>query len=373
MHEVQIIPLAGPPSGRPNELNFEGTASMPFPSGDCGFLLGHENRILEPMIQKIIDGSMTPEQLPILLYGVPGTGRTHLLKGMLETRLETRRKKQTNAANSKKSRQDALYLTCSDFYRQFSEAIAVRDPESFRKRYRQAKLLLLDDLEQLLGKTAAQTELRLLLDEFSGIIVITAQTLPGRIESAKKESILPELTERILAGTTVPIFPPGEAVRAYFLRDLASALKIPFTEPVLQTAAQHIIGTLPQVYAAVVQKYGEAKSANKPLGLKFWQQFAQKQKPNGTQNLTDIAKRTATYFSLKLSDLKGQSRCKTIALARSIAVYLAKSELGLTYREIGHFFGKRDPSTVRHLFEKIRSGLQTDMELRDHLFRLEDG
>ena len=367
MHEVQTIPLAGPPSGMPNELNFEGTAISPFHPGNYEFLLGHENMILKPLIQNIIDGNFMPEQLPILLYGVPGTGRSHLLTGILETW----RKKQKGKTPHRKFRQESHSLTCSDFHRQFTEAIDTKDTESFRKRYRQAKLLLLDDIELLLGKPAAQTELRLLLDEFAGIIVITAQNLPGNITSGKSEPISQDLAERIQSGTTVPIFPPGKAVRARYLRDLASALNIPFTEPLLQSASQHIIGTFPQVYAAVVQKYGEAKSANEPLNLKFWQQFSQEQKPNTRQNLMALAKRTATYFSMKPGDLKGASRCKTVALARSIAVYLAKSQLGLTYKEIGHFFGKRDPSTVRHLFEKVRDALPTDTELRDHLFRLE--
>jgi chromosomal replication initiator protein len=140
----------------------------------------------------------------------------------------------------------------------------------------------------------------------------------------------------------------------------------------LNAAAKELAGTIPQIYAAVAQKYVEAKSANEPLNSDFWLQFFKKRQPYCAKDISDIAKRTAIYFSLKLSDLKGESRCKTVALARSLAVYLAKSQLRLTFKEIGHFFGKRDPSTVRHLFEKVQRNLQTDTELRDHLFRMEE-
>jgi len=361
MDEVQIIPFPG----RPLEFDYEGAAQVCFPSSGHGFLLGQENRILEPLIQEIIGGRIAPERQPIFLYGIQGTGRTHLLQGILATW----RKNQT----SDSVRRQSYYLTCADFHRQFTEAVATRTTGDFRRRYCQAKLLLLDDLEQLSGKPAAQTELRLLLDDFTaekGIFVMTAQTLPNDLEAGKAESLLAGLTERIMGGTTIPVFPPGISVRRRFLRDLALAFPVPFTEPLLDSTAKGLTGTIPQLYAVVAQKYVEALGTSKPLTSAFWRQFSRKQESSKPRDLTDIAKRTATYFSLKLSDLKGQSRYKTVALARCLAVYLAKTQLQLTFREIGQFFGKRDPSTVRHLFEKTQHELQTDAELRDHLFRL---
>ena len=363
MDEVQIIPF----SGATFEFEYEGASRVRFPPAQHGFLLGQENRILEPLIQEIVDGRIAPERQPVFLYGVPGTGRTHLLKGMLETW----RKNQT----SDSVRRLSYYSTCADFHRHFTEAAATRTTSEFRQRYCRAKLLLFDDLEQLLGKPAAQTELRRLLDEFAkgeGIVVITAQTLPSNREFGKTESLCADLTVRILAGTTIPMVPPGEAVRRQFLRNLASALGIPIEASALNSAARELTGTIPQLYAAVARKYAETKAANEPLPADFWLQFSRRQQSHGSQDLIEVAKRTATYFSLKLNDLKGQSRCKTVVLARSLAVYLARSQLRLTFKEIGHYFGKRDPSTVRYLFEKVEHNLQSDSEIRDHMSRLEN-
>ena len=360
MNEVQTIPF----SGRPLEFNYEGAGRVRFPSPEHGFLLGRENGILEPLMIEILNGRIAPERLPILLYGVVGTGRSHLLQGILATW----RKNQKNET----FRRQSYYLTCADFYRQFTEAAATRTTDEFRRRYHRATLLLLDDLEQLLGKASTQTELRLLLDDAEGIVVLTAQTLPNDMGTGKGGPFSTDLAERIQGGTTIPIFPPGEAVRQRFLQELASALRIPTTETLLYTVAKELTCTIPQLYAAVAQKYMEAKTSSEPLDYSFWQQFSKRHQPGNPQDLEKIAKRTATYFSLTLRDLKGHSRCQTVSLARSIAVYLARSQQRLTFKEIAHFFGKRDPSTVRHLFEKVQHGLQTDPELRDHLFRLQD-
>ena len=362
MDEVQIIPF----SGKPLELDFEGAGTARFLSSEHGFLLGRENGILEPLIQEILDGRMAPERQPIVLYGVPGTGRTHLLQGILAAW----RKHQTNET----VRRQGYYSSCADFARYFSESVATRTTDEFRRRYHRAKLILLDDLELLSGKPAAQTELRLLLDTFAtgeGMIVMTAQNLPTDSNTGQTGKFSADLAARLQGGTTIHIFPPGEAVRRRFLQDLASALQIHCTDTQLNTTAKELTGTIPQLYAAVVQKYVETKAANKPLDSSFWRQFATKPQSCKPQNVSEIVKRTATYFSLKQSDLKGQSRSKTIVLARSIAVYLVKTQTPLTFKEIGHFFGKRDPSSVRHLFEKIQRDLQTSPELRDHLFRLE--
>ena len=366
MNEVQIFSF----SGKPLTLDYGGAGHVRFPVSEHGFLLGQENGILEPLIQEILDGTIVPERQPILLYGMPGTGRTHLLKGILETW----RKNQQNAT----IRRQAYYSSCADFARHFSESVATRTTDEFRRRYHRAKVILLDDLEQLLGNPAAQMELRLLLDAFTageGIIVFTAQTLPIEGDTKKTGNFSADLVARIQGGTTIPIFPPGESVRRRFLQDLASALQIPYTEPLLNLAVKELAGTIPQLYATVVQKYMETKAANEPLNSTFWQQFSRqcsrKRQSLKSRDVTDITKRTAVYFMLKLGDLKGQSRSKTIVLARSLAIYLVKTRTQLTFKEIGLFFGKRDPSTVRHLFEKIQHGLLTNPELRDHLFRLE--
>ena len=366
MHEVQMIPF----SGKPLELDYEGSGNVQFPFSAHGFLLGQENGILGPLIQEIVDGRITPERQPILLYGVPGTGRTHLLQGMLATW----RKNQSNES----VRRQGHYSTCADFVRHFSESVATRTTDEFRRRYHRAKLILLDDLEQLLDKPAAQAELRQLLDACTAgerVIVITAQTLPTNSNTKQTGNFSADLAARLQGGTVIPLSLPGMAVRRRFLQDLVFALQISCSETQLNTVAKELTGTIPKLYAAVVQRYMETKAANESLDSTFWQQFSKQNFRKGqthkSQDVTEIAKRTAAYFSLKPADLKGQSRSKTIALARSLAVYLVKTQTPLTFKDIGQFFGKRDSSTVRHLFEKVQRDMQTNPELSDHLFRLE--
>ncbi|MDR0522502.1 MAG: ATP-binding protein [Planctomycetaceae bacterium] len=351
--EVHFLPL----SGQPLEFKQNGQRSTLCAETSHGFFIGRENAMLEPLIQSIINSGLLPEQLPVLLYGESGTGKTHLLRGLLAAQRKNRTDK------GKRS----YYLSADDFSRQYADAVANRTTGDFRQRYGNAHLLLLDDIEFLDSKPAVLQELRHFIDTAaeSRMIVMTAKTLPAGTD---------DWTARLIGGTVVPIFPPETAVRQQFLRGLANSLRIPAAETLLNEAAKQMTGTIPQIYAAFVQKYAEYTAKNGNIASKknadFWS-FAVQKRFRQTGSPAETIDRTAKYFALKGSDLKGKSRSKTVALARSIAVYLIKTQnSGCTFRKIGSMFGSRDPSTIRHMYEKIAGAMVSDTVLRDHIFRL---
>jgi chromosomal replication initiator protein len=361
MDEVQIIPF----SGQPLEYDCSEASRMVLPVPERGFLLGRENYVLHPAVQWAVDGTAPPENLPIFFYGPVGSGRTHLLQGILDAW----RKNQSSDAVRRRS----FYLPAADFARHFTESLETKTTDVFRRQYRRAALLLIDDIEQLYDKPPVLVELRHTLDELiknGGTVILTANSLPGESDLGKNFSCSEDLVARIIGGTTLPIFLPGEAVRRRFLREIAVAFRIPLSEAVLQTVARELPVSLPQLYGMVAQMYFEATADNIKIDSAHWLRFLKRRQCVCEISVADIAKQTAKYFSLKLSDLKGDSRSKNIVLARSIAVYLTRCRTRLQLKEIGKFFGKRDPSTIRHLLEKIQNEIAADPMLRDHLFRL---
>ncbi|MDR0608990.1 MAG: hypothetical protein LBG58_02675 [Planctomycetaceae bacterium] len=355
--EIRFIPFPGKP------LKYEHSmlSQAVFPTSQHGFMIGPENYALEPVVQWAVEGNLPRGRLPLLFYGAVGSGRSHLLRGILDAW----RKNQ----NTSTRKRHAFLLPAVDFARLFTESIDTRTTDDFRRRYRDAALLLIDDLDQLHDKPWAQEELRHTLDALSrnsGTAVFTTTNYPG------EGGIFSEgLAARLIGGTTIPVFLPGLAVRKHFLRELAAAFRVSLPDSVLDSAAEVLPVSIPALYGTFAQIYFEAVAADIKIDTVSWKQFLQNRLQIVRPGVDVIAKRTAKHFSLKLADLRGSSRAKTVALARSIAVYLAWQQTGLQQKEIAKYFGNRDPATIRHMIERIKTGLSDDASIRDHLFRLE--
>ncbi|MDR0392184.1 MAG: hypothetical protein LBH59_09780 [Planctomycetaceae bacterium] len=354
--EIRLIPFPG----KPLEYANSSVSHAVFPAPQCGFMIGPENYALEPVVQWAIEGNLPRDRLPLLFYGAIGSGRSHLLQGILNA---WRKNHKTSS-----SKYHAFLLSAIDFARLFTESRDTRTTDDFRRRYRNSSLLLIDDLDQLRDKPWAQDELRHTLDALTrngGTAVFTTTDYPE-----KSGMFLETLTARLIGGTTVPVFLPGFAVRKRFLRELSVAFRVSLPDSALDSAAEALPISIPALYGTFAQMYFEAVVADTKIDTASWKIFLQNRLQTARPEMDMIAKKTAKHFSLKLADLRGSSRSKTTALARSIAVYLAWRQTGQQQKEIAKYFGNRDPATIRHMIERIKTGLSQDTTLRDHLFQL---
>jgi chromosomal replication initiator protein len=325
-------------------------------------MIGPENYVLEPVVQWAVEGNLPRDRLPLLFYGAVGSGRSHLLQGILDA---WRKNHRTSTSTSKRL---AFLLPAVDFARSFTESLDTRTTDDFRRRYREAALLLIDDLDQLQDKHWAQEELRHTLDALvhnGGMAVFATTGYPGESGTFSET-----LASRLIGGTTIPVFLPGLAVRKRFLRELSGAFRVQLPDFLLDSIAEALPISIPALYGTFAQMYFEAVAAGTKIDAASWKLFLQNRLQTVRPGVDSIAKRTAKHFSLKLTDLRGSSRSKTTALARSIAVYLAWRQTGQQQKEIAKYFGNRDPATIRHMIERIKTGLSEDTALRDHLFRL---
>ncbi|MDR1925033.1 MAG: AAA family ATPase [Planctomycetaceae bacterium] len=321
-----------------------------FQPPEHGFLVGPENYIVGNVVDSILDGGLTRERLPVFFYGQSGTGKTHLIQGIFNSR----RKK------SVKRNRDIL-LTSSDFARLFTEAIEFKSTDSFRRRIRGVTMLLIDDIEQFSSKPAVQDEFQHTID------MLTANDIPVILTGKTLPKFPKQLADRIICGTTVPVVLPGFEVRKHFLSEVISALHLPISAESVDAAAKELPISIPAIYGLITRMTVEAIDAKAKPDTRYFRQFLKNNCKTTRPSIEQIAKNVAKYFAFKLSDLKGISRKKTVADARAIAVYLARKETGLPIKEIAKFFGQRDTSTIRHLIEKIESNIKTDSTLKNHI------
>lgn len=343
---IVLIPL----SGQTSDLGASGTK---YPSGSSllgYFVAGPENSLVPVVVRSLLDPSPTPYS-PVVLFGPPGIGKTHLALGV------------AGIWKATFPRQSLAVTTGADFARQLAEAIETKSVEDLVDRYRHAALLVIEDLEQLLRKQAAQAELIDILDMLAAEeakVLVTSRAAPNQIEG-----LAPALRSRLTAGLTVPLACPGKAARAAILRRLALQRAIELPEPVLELLAEGVVGTVPELLRVLMEIEMTARLEAVPIDTDLAARCLRARQQVAAPSLREIAELTARYFSVTLRQLRSATRCRAVVLARAVAMYLARTRTASSLEQIGRYFGGRDHTTVAYGCRKTLDRLATEPEVRE--------
>jgi len=324
------------------------------------FVVGEENRLIEAAVHAVLENprpqSSPPCGNPLVFYGPPGTGKSHLARGLYDVLAGRRRSRAV------------VYSTAVDFARDLADAIQAQAVGAFRRRYRQAYLLVMEDVGHLADKEAAQQELVCTLDsirELGNRVVLTARAAPALLPK-----LLPALRSRLMAGLGVPLVPPGANARLAILRQLAKLREIDLPGSSARLLAEGLSMTVPQLLGALIELQQRARVDGGLIDLPMAQRYlAERNKPGGVP-LQEIAAMTARTFSLRAPLLRGPSRRRSVVTARGVAMYLARQLTSNSLRQIGHYFGGRDHTTVRHACQRTEDLLQVDPDVRASVQRL---
>lgn len=298
---------------------------------------------------------------PLFLWGGVGVGKTHLMLAIGHDML----KKDKSAK--------VLYCMGEEFTTEIVEAIRNKDTLSFKKRYRNLNLLMLDDVQFIAGKNTVQEEFfhtfNTLLRE-GGQVILTSDRPPSEIPKLEDR-----LRNRFEAGLIIDISPPDFELRAAIAINKAEEKGESLPMEVAQAIAANIDNPR-RIEGFLTRLFTE----NSGLGHLITVDMVNKLL-NKTGNLTEeqiqspvraakpqaVIDRVSEYYSISKRKLLGSGRTQQIVLPRQLLMYLLRIEMGISLAETGRLIGGRDHTTIMHGVAKITDALSTNNTLKTDL------
>ena len=311
------------------------------------FVAGSSNRVAYSAALSVIENPCGSYN-PLFIHGGCGLGKTHLLQAIC------------NGIAQAHPALTCRYVTGDEFTNDYIFAIRAHQYDAFRHRYRNVDVLVIDDVHFFANKRATQEEF---LNTFSDIaaqgnqVVLSSDVQPKMIGHLSER-----LVSRLLAGVVVRIDSPDLELRKSVLRQNARKLKIVVPEPVIQHIAENFLANVRELEGALLKIVALAEITNRPLTLELAQRAVAElvRSTAPVIRLYDIESVVAIFFGLTPADLHTSRKAKTIALARGLAMYLARKHTDMSFPEIGRFMGKKNHSTVLLAARRISQKLQRD-------------
>ncbi len=317
------------------------------------FVIGNSNRLAHAASLAV---SEAPAQVynPFFIYGGVGLGKTHLMHAIGHRIKE-------NNPNIK-----VVYISSEKFTNELINSIISGNPESFRQRYRNIDVLLVDDIQFLSKKEHTQEEFFHTfntLHDANKQIIISSDRPPREIQTLEDR-----LRSRFEWGLITDIQPPDLETRIAVLRKKAMIESLNVPNEVIVYIASRIENNIRELEGALIRVVAYASLNNQPIDIDLATEALKDIFPNGRpkQITTDLIKDiVAAHFKLKLEDLSAKKRTRNVAFPRQIAMYLCRELTETSLPKIGEIFGGRDHTTVIHAHDKIHRERNSDAKLNN--------
>ena len=297
---------------------------------------------------------------PLFIYGGVGLGKTHLLHAIGHRILEegccTR----------------VIYISAEQFMNELIDSIRFDKAASFRKKFRRADVLLVDDIQFIAGKDRTQEEFFHTFNALHGAssqIVISSDRFPGEMEKLEER-----LKSRFQWGLIVDIQPPDLETRVAILHKKAEIEKISLPQDVAFFIAKRVRSNVRELEGCLIRLGALSSIVGNPITLDMARKTLEDLFPSVMEEITveRIQKVVCEHFKIKLSDLKSKRRSRNIVLPRQTAMYLARKFTQSSLPELGEAFGGKDHTSVLHSIRKVERMLDSNEELRKTVKKLEE-
>ena len=290
---------------------------------------------------------------PLFIYGGVGLGKTHLMQAIGQY------------VWAKKKGAKVMYLSSELFINEFIDAIQHNNLVKFRKRYRQADLLLIDDIQFLGGKERSQEEFfhtfNTLFDGHKQI-VLSSDRPASEITNLEKR-----LVSRFEWGLTAELQPPDVETRMAILRKKARTMQITLRDEIFEFLANRIRTNVRRLEGALMRVASFASLSGKELTQEVVEHLLKdilQEEARHSVTIEQIQRRVAEHFDVRLADMTSKRRPASIAFPRQVAMYLARELTKASLNEIGDAFGGRDHGTVLHACKLVKKRMHEQDTLR---------
>ncbi|MFB6231809.1 MAG: chromosomal replication initiator protein DnaA [Salinibacter sp.] len=323
------------------------------------FIEGDGNRLARSAAYAVAQEPGSTNYNPLLVYGGVGLGKTHLAQAVANYALEHDTAKRV------------LYVSSDRFTSQFVQSVRENRIAAFSSYYRQADLLIVDDVQFFGEKEKTQEEFFHIFNDLhqnGKQIFLCADRPPAEIPGIEKR-----LLSRFQWGLSADIQRPDLETRIAILQRKAARQDIAVEPEVLEMIAQRIDSNVRQLEGALTRLAALVQFDNRTLDLDTARRYLQEHTDEEPTVLdtAEIIEQVADYFRLEKDDLLSRSRKQSVAQARQIAMYLCRELTEESYSHIGSRFGGRDHSTVIHAYRKIDEGMDSDPGLQDDVSSLQ--
>ncbi len=322
------------------------------------FVIGSSNRFAHAAAQRVAETPASSYN-PLFIYGDSGLGKTHLLHAIGHYVVE-------NFA-SKRIR----YVSTETLMNEFVDAIRNKSQMTFKRRYRECDVLLVDDIQFMENKEQLQEEFFHTFNwlyEGNKQIVLSSDRHPRSIATLEDR-----LRSRFEWGLTTDVQPPELETRLAILRKKADGDRMPIPGEVLELIATHVRDNIRELEGALIRVSAYASLNREPPTLEMAARVLSDILDAGRpRQITPkvILEATATAFGFSIEEICGPNRRRPLVNARQISMYVFRELTDFSYPAIAREFGGRDHTTVIHAVEKVSGLMKERRQVYDQVTEL---
>ncbi len=321
------------------------------------FVIGPSNRLAYAAAMAVAQNPAKAYN-PLFIYGGVGLGKTHLMQAIAHYAIE-------HNPNI-----NVCYISSEQFTNELIEAIQNRSTKQFRERYRNADILLIDDIQFIGGKESTQEEFfhtfNVLYDTHKQII-ISSDRHPKEISTLEER-----LVSRFGWGLITDIQPPDLETRVAILKKKLENEQVSVPDEVVLFIAEQIKTNIRELEGALVRVIAFSIIEKKSPTLEFAKEILKDMISAVQKKITinDILQIVCEEFSITITDIKAKKRSKTYLFPRQIAIYLARELTDMSLPELGIAFGGKDHTTILHSYNKIKKLISENPNVRNTVDKL---